>query len=298
MGADNGTPQHPVPPRRRGLLEQTGAAFSSLWSAGWSGHRNFLERVGGGALALTEAVGHDALLFARSVGACGGAFRKGREIVRQMFICGFMSFPVVVLVAIFAGAVLALQAGLTLREKAPGLEAQIGAIVAASMTREMGPIMCALILAGRVGSAMAAELGTMRVSEEIDALHAMSIDPVRFLVMPRVVAMFVMAPVLTIFADYIGVWGGAVVAYEQVGVSYAAYFAAAENALVLVDLNSSVIKAMVFGTLIAVVGCGRGLRAASSAEGVGKATKDSVVASFILIIIFNYLISSIVRQFY
>jgi phospholipid/cholesterol/gamma-HCH transport system permease protein len=285
-----------VPQRRRTLLEQTGAAFSSLWSAGVTGHRNALERVGAGALALTEAVGHDALLFARSVAACRGVFGKGREIVRQMFICGVMSFPVVLLVAIFAGAVLALQAGLTLRPY--GIAEKIGAIVAASMTREMGPIMCALILAGRVGSAMAAELGTMRVSEEIDALYAMSIDPVRFLVMPRLVAMFVMAPVLTVFADYIGVWGGAVVAYHQVGVSYAAYFAEAENVLVLTDLNSSVIKAMVFGTLIAVVGCGRGLRAASSAEGVGKATKDSVVASFILIIIFNYLITSIVRRFY
>jgi len=296
MGADNNATQHPVPPRRRTLLEQTGAAFASLWSAGWSSSRNVLERVGAGTLAFTEAVGHDSLLFARSVAACGGAFRKGREIFRQMFICGVMSFPVVVLVAIFAGAVLALQAGLTLRPY--GIAEKIGAIVAASMTREMGPIMCALILAGRVGSAMAAELGTMRVSEEIDALHAMSIDPVRFLVMPRLVAMVVMAPVLTVFADLIGVLGGAVVAYHQIGVSYAAYFREAENVLVLVDINTSVVKAVVFGTLIAIIGCGRGLRAASSAEGVGKATKDSVVASFILIIIFNYLITSIVQHLY
>ncbi|HUT32899.1 MAG TPA: ABC transporter permease [Planctomycetota bacterium] len=296
MGVDNHAPPPGAQRPRRGILERTGAAFSTLWSAGVTGHRNVLEQVGAGALRLTEAIGHDALLFARSVVACGGAFRKRREIARQMFICGVMSFPVVVLVAIFAGAVLALQAGLTLRPY--GIAEKIGAIVAASMTREMGPIMCALILAGRVGSAMAAELGTMRVSEEIDALHAMSIDPVRFLVMPRLVTMFVMAPVLTVFADLIGVLGGAVVAYHQVGVSYTAYFNEAENVLVLVDLNSSVIKAMVFGTLIAVVGCGRGLRAASSAEGVGKATKDSVVASFILIIIFNYLITSIVQHLY
>ncbi len=296
MGADNSVPQPPVPPRRRGILEQTGAAFSMIWSAGLTGHRNALARVGAGTLALTEAVGHDALLFARSIVASGGALRKAREILRQMFICGVMSFPVVVLVAIFAGAVLALQAGLTLRTY--GIAEKIGAIVAASMTREMGPIMCALILAGRVGSAMAAEIGTMRVSEEIDALHAMSIDPVRFLVMPRLVAMVIMAPVLTVFADLIGILGGAIVGYHQVGVSYAAYFNEAENILVLVDLNTSIIKAMVFGTLIAVVGCARGLRAASSAEGVGKATKDSVVASFILIIIFNYLITSIVRHLY
>lgn len=286
------TPQQP----RRGLMESVGATFSTVWSAGVEGQRGALERLGAGALAITEAVGHDTLLLLRSVAWSRSIPRKGREILRQMFLCGVMSFPVVVLVAIFAGAVLALQAGLTIRPY--GIASKIGAIVAASMTREMGPIMAALILAGRVGSSMAAELGTMRVSEEIDALEAMSIDPVRFLVMPRIVAMFVMAPVLTVFADLIGVLGGAVVAYYQVGVTYHAYFAEAENVLVLTDLNSSIIKAMVFGILIALIGCGRGLRAQSSAEGVGKATKDSVVASFILIIIFNYLITSIVREFY
>lgn len=213
-----------------------------------------------------------------------------------MFLCGVMSFPVVVLVAIFSGAVLTLQTGLTIRPY--GIAYKIGAIVACSMVREMGPIMAAIILAGRVGSAMAAELGTMRASEEIDALYAMSIDPVRFLVMPRIVAMAVMAPVLTVLADLIGVLGGAVVAYYQVGVSYTLYFNEAQSSLVLVDLNSSMVKAVVFGILIATVGCGRGLRAQASAEGVGRATKDSVVASFILILIFNYLITSIARHYY
>jgi len=257
---------------------------------------NFVERLGATVLGTTEAFGYDAILFARAVLWTRSAYSKAGEIARQMFICGVMSFPVVVLVAVFAGAVLALQAGLTLR--AYGIEAKIGAIVSASMIREMGPIMTALILAGRVGSAMAAELGSMRVAEEIDALEAMSIDPVRFLVMPRLLAMFVMAPVLTVLADLIGIVGGALVAYHQVGVSYTAYFDEAYNVLVLTDLNSSVIKAMAFGVLIAVIGCARGLRAQTSAEGVGKATKDSVVASFIFIIMFNYLITSIAREFY
>ncbi len=296
MPGDPAPSRRPVPQRRRGMFEQVGVAFSSLWSASLTGQRNTLERMGAGFLAITEAIGHDAILFGHTVAACRRVYGKGREIARQMFLCGLMSFPVVVLVAIFAGAVLALQAGLTLREY--GIASKIGSIVACSMTREMGPIMCALILAGRVGSAMAAELGTMRVSEEIDALQAMSIDPVRFLVMPRVVAMFIMAPVLTVFADIIGVLGGAVVGYYQVGVSYAAYYESAFDALVLTDLNSSIVKAMVYGVLIATVGCGRGLRAQTSAEGVGKATKDSVVASFILILIFNYLITSIARRFY
>jgi len=258
--------------------------------------KNLVERLGGAVLTTVDTLGADAILLARSVLWFRSIPSKRHEILRQMFVCGVMSFPVLVLVAVFTGAVLALQAGLTLRDY--GIESKIGAIVSASMCREMGPIMTALILAGRVGSAMAAELGTMRVSEEIDALEAMSIDPTRFLVMPRLVAMLIMAPVLTAFADLIGILGGALVAFHQVGVSYAAYYDNAYNVLIPLDINSGLIKAVVFGMLIAVVGCGRGLRAQTSAEGVGQATKDSVVVSFILIIIFNYLITSVARYFY
>lgn len=257
---------------------------------------DLVSRLGGTLLATAESVGQDAVLFYRSLSWCRSIFSKRREIARQMYICGVMSFPVVALVGLFAGAVLALQAGLTLREY--GIESKIGTIVAATMVREMGPIMTALILAGRVGSAMAAELGTMRVSEEIDALEAMSIDPVRFLVMPRLVAMFIMAPVLTVFANIIGVFGGALVGFHQIGVSYPKYFDECLNVLVLTDINSGLIKSMVFGVLIAIVGCGRGLRAQTSAEGVGKAAKDTVVVSFILILVFNYLITSLARHFY
>lgn len=258
--------------------------------------KNPLERIGATLLSTAESLGYDTILFARSVTSLNAVGRKTREIVRQMYICGVMSFPVVVLVAIFAGAVLALQSGLTLQPY--GIEEKIGAIVAASMCREMGPIMTSLILAGRVGSAMAAEIGTMRVSEEIDALEAMSIDPVRFLVMPRLVAMTLMAPVLTVFANLIGILGGAVIGFYQIGVSYQKYFDEAENSLILVDINSGLIKAVVFGALIAIVGCSRGFRAQASAEGVGKATKDSVVVSFILILVFNYFITSLSQHFY
>lgn len=264
----------------------------------WGRHerrRNVVERIGAILLHTAEMLGRDAILLARSVACSRRLGHKFREIVRQMYLCGLMSFPVVVLVGIFAGAVLALQSGLTLRQY--GVEFKIGSIVAVAMCAEMGPIMTALILAGRVGSAMAAEIGTMRVSEEIDALEAMSIDPVDFLVMPRVVAMLVMAPVLTVFANLIGILGGAVVGYHQVGVSYESYFDEAHS-VVLVDINSGLIKAMVFGVLIAVVGCSRGLQAQSSAEGVGSATKESVVVSFVLILVFNYLITSLTQHFY
>lgn len=258
--------------------------------------KNLVERLGAAVLGTIESTGRDTLLLARSVLWFRSIPSKRHEILRQMFICGVMSFPVVLVVSIFTGGVYALQAGLLLRNY--GIESQIGSIVSASLVREMGPIMTALILAGRVGSAMAAELGTMRVSEEIDALEAMSIDPIRFLVMPRLVAILVMAPVLTIFADLIGIVGGSVVAFHQVGVGYESYFHTAKDVLTLTDLNSSLIKAVLFGMLIAITGCGRGLRAETSAEGVGQATKDSVVVAFILIIIVNYLVTSVARYFY
>ena len=257
---------------------------------------NIAERIGGVILKTTESLGRDSILLARSVLWFRAIPAKFHEILRQMYLCGVMSFPVVVLVSIFAGAVLALQAGLELRFY--GIEHTIGRIVSNSMCREMGAIMTALILAGRVGSAMAAELGTMRVSEEIDALEAMSIDPVRFLVMPRLVAMLIMTPILTVFSDIIGIIGGAVVAFHQVGVSYEIYFEESYDSLQLIDVNSGLVKAVAFGLIIATVGCGRGLRARTSAEGVGNATKDSVVVSFIMIVLSNYLITSLLQTLY
>ena len=265
----------------------------------WDGREsrgNLVERLGAALLAAIEALGRDALLLAHSVLWFRSIPKKRAEILRQMSLCGVMSFPVVVLVSIFSGGVLALQAGLTLRPY--GIEAQVGAIVGAAMVCEMGPIMTGIALAGRVGAAMAAELGTMRAAEEIDALEAMSIDPVRFLVMPRLVAMLVMAPALIVFSDLVGVIGGALVAHSQIDVSYPAYFDSAYNCIVLMDIYTSVIKAIVFGGLIVIVSCGRGLRAQSSAEGVGQATKESVVVSCILLIVFNYLVTSVMQHFY
>jgi len=207
------------------------------------------------------------------------------------------SLPVAMLVAAFTGMALALQTGQALQEYRQA--ASLGALVALSMCREMGPIWVGVILAARVGSAMAAELGTMRVSEEIDALEVMSIDPAKFLVMPRVIALILMAPVLTVFADLVGVAGGAVVANFQIGVRYEVYFKSAFDILSRKDILAGLlIKAPVFGLTIATVGCILGLRVkpAQGAEGVGSATRNSVVAALILIIIFNYFLTSLIRH--
>lgn len=253
--------------------------------------------IGGAVINATLASGRGLLLLGRALRYVTAAWKKRSEIVTQMLICGVYSLPVALLVAAFSGMVLALQVGQTLQEYRQA--ATIGALVAVSMCREFGPVWVGVILAARVGSAMAAELGTMRVSEEIDALEVMSIDPAKFLVMPRVVALTLMAPVLTVFADAIGILGGAVVGKYQIGVRYEVYFKWAQTTLTRKDiLCGLLIKAPVFGLTIAAVGCALGLavKPSEGAEGVGTATRNSVVVALILLIIFNYFLTSVIRH--
>jgi len=247
-------------------------------------------------MSTAEDAGYASLLFFRTLREMRHVFRRAPAVAEQMYRVGVSSLPVVLLVALFSGMVLALQSGIELTKY--GVQGQIGAIVAGAMCREMGPIMTAITLAGLVGSAIAAELGTMRVSDEIDALEVMSINPIRFLVMPRFVALMIFTPALTVIADLVGTVGGAVVGNYQVGVSYKAYFDSAQEVLLLVDVYGGLAKAFVFGIIIAIVASSEGLRASHGAAGVGKATRSSVVVSFILIIVFNYFLTSILRYFY
>ena len=216
-----------------------------------------------------------------------------REVIRQLFNCGVRSFGVTSVVALFTGMILSLQAGLILREY--GQEAQVGTLVSQTMCREMGPFMTALILAASVGSAMAAEIGTMAVSEEIAALHVMSINPVRFLVMPRLLALLVMCPVLTVYTNLVGTLGGMVVAYTQLGVSPHAYTRNAMMYLHNKEVYVGLLKALVFGVIVAGVACYQGLTARNRALGVGRATRRTVVDSFLLILVTGYIIT---RLFY
>lgn len=252
---------------------------------------------GRAVLQAVETSGDGVLLMFRALRHVTSAWKKRREIVSQMFLCGVQSIPVAMLVAAFSGMVIALQIGIELSKW--GQSERIGAVVAASMCRELGPVWIGVILAARVGSAMAAELGTMRVSEEIDALEVMSIEPARFLVMPRVVALTIMAPVLTVFADLVGILGGAVVGRFQFGIQYRVYFDWARETLTNTDILSGLlIKAPVFGLTIAVVGCALGLKVKPSegAQGVGAATRNSVVVALILIIVLNYFLTSLIRH--
>lgn len=244
-------------------------------------------------LSLMRNTGRALAIFGEAVRWLPACWQRRKEVIRQLYICGIKSFPVTSTVALFTGMILGLQTGLVLRDY--GQQAQVGLLVAQTMCREMGPFMTALILAASVGSAIAAELGTMAVSEEIDALHVMSINPVRFLVMPRLLALLVMCPVLTVFTNVVGVLGGMLVAYTQLGVSPVAYYDSAINHLHNKELYVGLLKALVFGCLIATVSCYQGLATRNGAVGVGRATRRSVVHSFLLILICGYFIT---RFFY
>jgi len=201
---------------------------------------------------------------------------------RQMVRIGVESLPIVFLIAGSVGMIVALQAATQLRRV--GATIYVADLVGVSLTRELGPLMTAIIIAGRSGSAIAAELGTMKVSEEVDALTAMGLDPVEFLALPRILAMAVMLPCLTILADVIGILGGVVVAWVSLGIPVGTYLEQTLRALLLKDIFSGLIKSGVFAVIIAGVGCYQGFRVEGGAEGVGRRTTASVVASIFLII--------------
>lgn len=201
---------------------------------------------------------------------------------RQMVRIGVESLPIVFLIAGSVGMIVALQAATQLRRV--GATIYVADLVGVSLTRELGPLMTAIIIAGRSGSAIAAELGTMKVSEEVDALVAMGMDPVEFLVLPRILAMGIMLPCLTILADLIGILGGVVVAWVSLGIPAGNYLDQTLHALLLKDIFSGLLKSWVFAGIIAGVGCYEGFLVEGGAEGVGRRTTASVVTSIFLII--------------
>ncbi len=219
--------------------------------------------------------------------------RTRREVAAQLYITGIKSLGVITVVAFFTGMILALQTGLELRRF--GQEVNIGTAVTVVMIREMGPFMTGLIIAASVGSAIAAQLGTMTVSEEIAALEVMSIDPNRFLVMPRLVALLVMMPILTIYTNLLGIIGGGIVGATQLDVSFNAYLDNATRFAENKDLFVGLLKAVVFGAIISSVACFQGLSTTEGAVGVGRATRQTVITSFLLMLVVGYMIT---RLFY
>jgi phospholipid/cholesterol/gamma-HCH transport system permease protein len=255
----------------------------------------FFGRVGRSALFACRNAGRAVLILWGAIISMRSMFgkRARREIAGQMFVAGIKSLGVITIVAMFTGMILALQTGIELRRFSQ--EEFIGTGVMVSMLREMGPFMTGLILAACVGSAIAAQLGTMVVSDEIAALEVMSIDPVRFFVMPRLVAMAIMTPALSFYTCVTGVLGGGLVGVTQLDVGWRAYLDNALDWVVPRDLYVGLFKAFLFGIIIVTVACHEGFATKQGAVGVGLATRRSVLDSFLIILIVGYFVT---RLFY
>jgi len=214
-----------------------------------------------------------------------------RELVRQMVRVGVDSVPVVVLTALFTGMVMALQTFSTL--KRVNAESFVGTLVALSMVRELAPVISSLLIAGRCGSAMGAELGTMRVTEQIDALEVLATDPVHYLVVPRVWATVIMLPLLIVIADAVGIGGGYLISVVYFGANPVTYLDNSFRFMDYDDVTSGLIKAAVFGLIVAIVGCQKGYYTRGGAEGVGRSTTRAVVLASIAILISDFFLTKI-----
>lgn len=213
-----------------------------------------------------------------------------RLILAQAEEVGVQSLPVVLLTALFTGMVLALQSYIVFHRFAA--ESMIGVVVSLSMVRELGPVLVGLMVAGRVGASFAAELGTMRVTEQIDALWTLSTDPMRYLIMPRVIAAIVMMPLLVVISDFIGIYGGYAISVFMLDQNPAVYLEKTTQFMELIDFNSGLVKAAFFGMLIGIIGCSEGFNCKGGAEGVGRATTRAVVISCMSILISDYFLTA------
>ena len=250
---------------------------------------NILQPIGAAVLIALEQIGRIALF---AIEAIMLAFRppfRLRLIGRQLIDVGYYALPVVGLTAIFTGMVLVLQSytGFT-RFNA---ESAIPNVVVISLTRELGPVLAGLMVAGRIGAAMAAEIGTMRVTEQIDALSTLSTNPIKYLVVPRLVAGLISLPLLVAVADIIGVFGGYVIAIYKLGFNSSAYIKNTVDFVTSLDVVSGLVKAAVFGFIVALMGCYNGYHSRGGAQGVGAATTNAVVSASILILVFNYMLT-------
>jgi phospholipid/cholesterol/gamma-HCH transport system permease protein len=213
-----------------------------------------------------------------------------RTILRQMISIGYFSLPVVGLTAIFTGMVLALQSYTGFSRFSA--ESGIPTVVVLSVTRELGPVIAGFMVAGRVGAAMAAEIGTMRVTDQIDALTTLSTDPLRYLVLPRLLAGLITLPILVVVADIMGVFGGYLVGVYKLGFNPEAYLNRTHQYLETIDVVSGLVKASAFGFIVALMGCYQGYHSRGGAQGVGRATTHAVVSASVLILVVDYLLTA------
>ena len=249
----------------------------------------FLSPIGHNFIEFLSMIGRPSIFAGQAIIR---AFRQPfyvKNLITQMINIGFYSLPVVALTALFSGMVLALQSYTGFSRFSA--EGAVATVVVLSMTRELGPVLASLMVSGRIGASMAAELGTMRVTEQIDALKTLSVNPISYLITPRILAGLLMVPVLVLIADIIGVMGGYIIATGALGFNSGNYLHSTFTYLETMDVVSGLVKAAAFGFLICLMGCYHGFNSKGGAEGVGRATTQAVVSSSILILIFNYFIT-------
>ena len=252
---------------------------------------NLIAATGRVFLAFLSATGRLSIFAGRALSHCVRPPFYARLIGRQMIEIGYYSLPVVALTAIFTGMVLALQSYTGFARFSA--ESAIPNVVVVSITRELGPVLAGLMVAGRIGAAMAAEIGTMRVTEQIDALVTLSTNPFKYLVAPRIIAGVLTLPFLVLIADIIGILGGYLVSTTQLGFNPQAYLQNTWDFMEFEDVFSGLVKAAAFGFLITLMGCYHGYHSRGGAQGVGTATTNAVVSASILILSFNYLITGL-----
>ncbi|MEK6531855.1 MAG: ABC transporter permease [Deltaproteobacteria bacterium] len=252
--------------------------------------KKYLERIGRHTEVFMTSTGLMAIMFGQAAVFAFTPPVKFKNIFKQMEFVGVQSLFVIILTGTFTGMVLALQSFNALKRF--GAESLVGPTVALSMARELGPVLAALMVTGRAGSAMATELGTMRVTEQIDALFTMAINPIKHLVVPRIIAGVCMFPVLTIITEFVGVAGGYLVGVRLLGINPGIYIGRTIDFVQVEDIFTGLSKSVVFGLISTLVACYYGFYTKGGAEGVGRAATSSVVTGSILILISDYLMST------
>ena len=278
----------PLPEGVRGLIQLAEAVPEKVGARHEATHTSFIEEVGRGAISYAQGL-DEFLRFLGEVAIAFGKLCVGRARFRRVDLmvviqdCGASAFGIVTLVTFLVGIILAFMGTVELQQF--GAQIYVADLVAIAMTRDMGAMMTAIIMAGRTGAAFAAQLGSMKVTQEIDALTTMGISPLEFLVLPRVLALFLMIPLLCVYADCLGIAGGAFVSATMLHISLRSYLTQTRHAITLTMIFGGVFKAAVYGIIIAVAGCLRGFQCGNSSSAVGDAATEAVVTGIVYSIV-------------
>jgi phospholipid/cholesterol/gamma-HCH transport system permease protein len=245
---------------------------------------------------MFQNIGEMVVLFWRTVLALPLAWRQRQKVFDQFFEIGNASLLMVCILSLFIGGVLALQTGPVLVER--GYASAVGGMVGISFCKELAPVMMAILIAGRIGSSMAAEIGSMRVYQEIDALRTMNINPIHYLVLPRLLAIAVALPMLVVFAILVGWLGGALVASanDRIAISFQAFFSDLRDVVALKDVANGVFKSLCFAVIVGVVSCHQGLVTIGGPRGIGRSVTKAVVNSIVLIVVFDYILTRLLLK--